>query len=214
MKLYKITLACLVLIINLVIAQPSWADRLKFTQLNQYTEVTQKINELLTAKATPETSNYTPAEIETQLGELKLQKYILESASSWAQCLNQTGKTLGIYTHKPKKSAPEQEGSLYFLGDGDISDRQWNCDGVYLPTGVKIAHIIPGENQPQELTEPLVIKIVPGTQLVVTSDAENGTIELNVPPAKIVKAGDGNLLIPNFSLAEIDTQVPNAPIED
>jgi hypothetical protein len=210
MQLFKILLVSLVLLVNLVIAQPSWADRPNLTLLPEYTEVTQKLNDLLQAKYSPEELSYTPEQIQKQIGELQLQKYILESARGLAQCRNAVGKTIGVYAHKPQKSAPAREGSLFFLGDGQITENEWNCDGVYLPTGAKIA----GLNLEQPLTEPLVFKIVPGTKLVATSNPVNGTIEFNVPPAKLLKAGDGNLLIPNFSLEQIEAQVPNASIED
>jgi len=213
-KYIKIILICLTLTINFMFAKPAWADRPNLTRIPQYTEVTQELNDLLTAQSSPEASSYTPADIEKKIVELQLQKYILESARGWSQCLNNTGKTLGIYAHKPQKSTSEQESNLYFLRDGQITEHKWNCDGVYLPTGAKIAAIAPSEKQPQELTEPLVVKIVSGTQLVVTTNPKTGTIEFNVPPAKIVKTGDANLSIPNFSLAEVDAQVPNAPIED
>ncbi|MCF4969326.1 hypothetical protein [Nostoc sp. CMAA1605] len=213
MRLSKIIVLCLILIANFMIARPSWADRPNLTKLPQYTEVTQALDDLLTAQFSSEASSYTPTEIEKKIVELQLQKYILESARGWSQCLNQTGKVLGIYAHKPKKSNLEQEGDIYFLGDGQITENKWNCDGIYLPIGAKIAAIAPSETQPQELTEPLVVKFVPGTQLVVTTNQKTGTIEFNVPPAKIVKTGEGSLSIPNFSLAEIDAQVPNAPTE-
>ena len=198
MKLFKIALVSLVMLINLVIAQPSWADRPKLTLLPEYTEVNQGLDELFKAKLSPEQSSDAPEVIQQKIGELQLQKYILESASGWAQCQNQTGKTLGVFTHKPQKSVPSQEGNLYFLADGQITENEWNCDGVYLPTGSKVAGL-----QESELTEPVVFKIVPGTQLVAKTNPETSTIEFNVSPAKVVKLGEGNLLIPEYSIAQV-----------
>jgi hypothetical protein len=214
MKFFKIALVLLAFFVNLVIAQPSWADRPKLTLTPEYTQVTKALSDLLEAKKTPETSDYTAEEIEQKLGQLQLQKYIIESARGWAQCLNNTGKTLAVYSHKPKKSDPLQVGSLYFLGNGQITENEWNCDGIYLPSGAKVAGLTPGDTQGQELTTPLALKIVPGTQLVATTNPETGAIEFNVSPAQIFKAGEGNLLIPEYSVAQIETQVPNAPIED
>ncbi|MCM0593025.1 MAG: hypothetical protein HEQ35_29840 [Gloeotrichia echinulata IR180] len=214
MKVFKIALVVLALLVNFVIAEPSWADRPKLTLAPEYTEITQAYNDLLEAKKAPETSGYTAEEIERKLGQLQLQKYIIESARTWAQCRNETGKTLAVYTHKPKKSAPFQVGSLYFLGNGEITENEWNCDAIYLPTGAKVAGLTPGDTQGQELTASLAIKIVPGTQLVATTNPTTGAIEFNVPPAQIIKTGEGNLLIPDYSIAQIEAQVPNAPIED
>lgn len=206
MKLLKTTLVALVLLLNLFIAQPSWAGRPDLTQSPDYTEVTQAIDHLVQVKNTPDQTEYTPEEIQKKLGDLKLQKYILETARDWAQCRNETGKTLGVYAHKAKKSP--QQNTLYFLGDGQVTDNDWNCDGVYLPTGSLVTEL------GQELTEPLAIKIVDGTQLVAKANPETGAIEFNVPPTQVFKAGEGTWSIPNFSQADIDANVPNAPIED
>jgi hypothetical protein len=198
MKIFKIALVALALLVNLVIAKPSWADRPKLTNLPDYAEVTP----------------YTPEEIESKIGNLQLQKYILESARGWSECSNETGKTLAIYAHKPKKSSPSQDGTLYYLGDGKVTDDEWNCDGIYLPTGSKIAGLSFGDTQEQELTEPVALKIVPGTHLVAKTNVETGAIEFNVAPAKVLKAGEGNLLIPQLTLAEVEAQRGNAPIDD
>ncbi|MBU7586060.1 MAG: hypothetical protein KAF91_24860 [Nostoc sp. TH1S01] len=206
MKLFQMALVALVLLINLVIAPPSWAGKPNLTQGADYTEVTQAIDNLLKLKETPADSQYTPEEIERKLGDLKLQKYILETAQDWAQCSNETGKTLGVYAHKPKKLA--QGNTLYFLGNGQITDNDWDCDGVYLPTGTKL----PGDTE--GLTEPLAIKVVDGTQLVAKTNPETGVLEFNVTPANVFKVGDVNWLIPNLTQADIDAKVPDAPIED
>ncbi len=213
MKIFKIALVAVVLVINFAIAKPSWADRPKLTNLPDYAEVTQNLTDLLNAKQSPGQSDLKPEELESAIGKLQLEKYILESARGWSQCSNQTGKTLPVYAHKPKKSAPTQSGKLFYLGDGKVTDDDWNCDGVYLPTGAKVAGLN-GDTQGIELTQPVALKIVPGTQLVATTNAETGVIEFNVAPAKVLKSGEGNLSIPELSLAEVDAIEPNAPIED
>jgi hypothetical protein len=211
MKLFKTLLVVFTVLINFLIVQPSWADAPKLTQTPDYAEVNQALNELVQAKAAPEESGYTLEQIQQKSGELNLQKYILETASQWGQCRNQTGQTLAVYVHKAKKN---QEPGLYSLANNQVTDDDWNCDGVYLPTGVKIASLTFGDTEGQELTEPLALKVVPGTQLIAKTNPETGAVELNVPPAKVFKTGETSWSIPNLSIADISTQLPNAPIED
>jgi hypothetical protein len=214
MKIFKIALVALVMIANFAIAKPSWADRPRLTNLPDYAEVTQSLTDLLNGKQSPEQSGLNAEEIAGEIGKLQLQKYILESARGWSQCSNETGKTLPVYAHKPKKSAPTQEGKLFYLGDGKVTEDEWNCDGVYLPSGAKVAGLTLGDTQGIELTQPVALKIVPGTQLVAKTNVDSGAIEFNVPPAKVFKAGETTLPVPELSLAEVDAQIPNAPIED
>jgi len=208
MKPFRIVLVALVLLLNLVIAQPSWADRPNLTATPDYTEVTQGINNLLQAKESRDPAGLPPEQVEQQLGELKLQKYILETAKDWAQCTNETGKTLAVYAHKAKKGSA-QPGTLFYLGNGQTTDDDWNCDAVYLPTGAKVA----GLPNITDVTEPLAVKIVGGTQLIAKTNPA-GEIQFNINPAKIFKAGEGNLSVPDISQANIDASIPNAPIED
>ncbi len=215
MKIFKIALVILAFVVSLAIAPPSWADQIKLTKSPDYTEITQALDQLLKAQQTPEKSGYTSEEIQEKIGQLRWQKYILETASNWARCRNETGQTLAVYAHEPKKSLfPSSETNLYFLGNGKITDDDWNCDGIYLPSGTKVAGLIPGVSQPQELTEPLALKIVPGTQLVAKTNPDTGAIELNVPPSRVFKAGETNWSIPDLALADITAKKPNAPIED
>ncbi|MBW4576464.1 MAG: hypothetical protein KME08_14410 [Aphanothece sp. CMT-3BRIN-NPC111] len=214
MKLFKIVLVALVLLVDLVVAQPSWADRPPLTNSPDYTEVTQSLDSLLKAKDAPDGSGYTAEEIQQKIGQLQLQKYILETAEDWGQCRNETGKTLAVYAHKPKKSSFAQDSTLYYLGDGKVTDDDWNCDGVYLPSGAKVAGLTPGDTQGQELGEAVALKIVSGTQLVAKTNPETGAVEFNVSPAKVFKTGEVNWSIPALSPADIEAQTPNAPIDD
>lgn len=217
MKLVRILLVALVFIFNLVIVQPSWADRPKLTQSPDYTDVTQALDNLLKTQESPnQSSNYTPEEIQQRIGELRLQKYILETARNWGQCRNQTGQTLAVYAHKPKKSffPGTAESQLFYLADGEVTDDEWSCDGIYLPSGAKVAGLIPGNTQGQELGEPIALKLVSGTQLVAKTNAETNAIEFNVPPLQVFRAGEGNWSIPTLSSADIAAATPNAPIED
>ncbi|MEH1769844.1 hypothetical protein [Nostoc sp.] len=207
MQFLKIILVALVLMLNLVIAQPSWASK-DFTKGADYTEVTQALNQLLTVKDTPEQAGYTPEQFQQRLTQLQSQKNIIETARKRAQCRNETGKTLAVYANKPKKS-PTQ---LYFLGAGTITDDDWDCDGIYLPAG---SQVVLGPNaQPQELTEPIAIQFVDGTQSLARTNPATGAIELNVEPAKVFKAGESTWLLPTYSQADIDTQIPTPQLID
>lgn len=167
MKLIRFFLIVLVVVANLVFGQPSFADRSKFTQSPDYTEVTQAFDSILQAKDSPNQSDYTPKEFQKNIAVLQMEEYILKTAKGWAQCSNETGKTLAVYAHKPKKSSFSDESTLYYLGNGKATDEEWNCDGVYLPGGVKVAGLTSSDPQGEELREPSAIKIVPGTQLYV-----------------------------------------------
>ena len=188
-----------------MLAQPVWADPPKLTATPEYTEVTEAIDHLLQAKASPDQTDLLPEAIEQQLGDLKLQKYILESATEWAQCRNETGKTLAVYAHKAKSAAAP---ALYYLGSGQTTDDDWNCDGIYLPTGTKVAGLLT-----DPLTEPLALKVTSGAQFVAKAYPE-GALAFNLNPAKMFKAGEGNLPILDLAQTAIESTQPNAPIED
>ncbi|MHC5779433.1 hypothetical protein [Nostoc sp.] len=207
MQFLKIVLVALVLMVNLLIAQPSWAGK-DFTKGADYAEVTQALNQLLTVKDTPEQAGYTPEQFQQRLAQLQLQKNVIETARKRAQCRNETGKTLAVYANKPKKS-PTQ---LYFLGAGTITDDDWDCDGIYLPTGSQV--VLGPSAQPQELTEPIAVKFVDGTQSIARSNPATGVIELNVEPAKVFKAGESSWLLPTLSQADIDVHIPNPELID
>ncbi|BCL33790.1 hypothetical protein [Nostoc sp. MS1] len=207
MPFIKIFLVALVFILNLTIAQPSWAGK-DFTKGTDYAEVTQELNQLLTVQNNPEQAGYTPEELQARLSQLQSQKYIMETAKKRAQCTNLTGRTLGVYANKPKKS-PTQ---LYFLAAGQITDDDWDCDGIYLPAGTRV--LLNPTGEVQELTEPIAVNFVDGTQSIARTNPTTGAIELNVQPAKVFKAGEGTWLLPTLSQAQIDTQVPSPELID
>ncbi|WP_235526247.1 hypothetical protein [Nostoc piscinale] len=132
----------------------------------------------------------------------------METAKKRAQCRNETGRTLGVYANKPKKYSTQ----LYFLAAGQITDDDWDCDGIYLPAGSQV--VLSPTAQAQELTEPIAVKFVDGTQSIARTDLATGAIELNVAPAKVFKAGEGNWLLPTLSQADIDAQIPSPQIID
>ncbi|MEP6514746.1 hypothetical protein [Microcoleus vaginatus] len=206
-KFFKLILVALVLFVNLAVAQPSWAGK-DFTKGADYAEVTQELNQLLSAQSDPSTAGYTPEQYQQRLSELQMQKYVIETAKKRAQCRNQTGQTLAVYANKPKKS-PTQ---LYFLAAGEITDDDWDCDGIYLPAGTQA--ILGPATQAVSLAEPVAIKVVDGTQLVATTSAGTGGIQLNVAPAKVFKAGETTWALPSFSQAQINAQVPTPELID
>ncbi|MBD2034324.1 hypothetical protein H6F76_04645 [Leptolyngbya sp. FACHB-321] len=210
MKRFKLALIALVMLINFVVVQPSWADPVKLTETPDYTDVTQAIDKLLKIKQDPNQTAWKPAALEQQLGELNLQKYILESATEWGQCRNETGKTLAVYAHKGKKA--DQPNTLYYLGNGQVTDDDFSCDGVYLPTGAKVDGF--GTTEAPALTAPLAFKVVGGTQLVAKANPDTDTIAFNVKPAKVFKVGEGTWSIPDLTQADVEAAKPNAPIED
>jgi hypothetical protein len=203
MKSLKLVLVAFAFLVNLVIAQPSWADSGKFIKTPEYEEVTQVIADVLNP-ANP--LGLKPEAIPQKLADLRFQKYVLETADDQAQVLNKTGKTLAIYA-KPKKSSADP--TLYYLGAGDSIDDDYSFSGIYLPEGSQVA-LDPTRTQAQKLTEAIAFKFVPGTQLVATSNSD-GAIEFNTPVASIAKAGETSWSLPKLTQAEIEAKTPNAP---
>lgn len=215
MKSFKFLLITLVFLATLVFAQPSWADKPKFLKNPDYIEVNKALENLSALKqAQSQTENSNPEEIQKKIDELEFQKYALETGVNWGQCRNETGRTIAVYGPKPDFDDDDfnyqYDNGLYFLASGQTTKEKWDCNGVYLPQGVTTVVGNP-EGQVQELTEPIAVKIVDGTQLIVTANPDNDAIEFSVPAAKVYKAGEANWFIPNVSQALIDTRVPNAP---
>jgi len=215
MKLLKPLLIALVILVNLVFTQPSFADRPKFTKNPDYIEVTKALESLKTAQNTlAEGENTNPEEIQKKIDELEFQKYALETGTSWGQCANQTDKTLAVYGPQPDEDDVGEDypydTALYFLAPGRTTKEKWDCNGVYLPNDAKLT-AISSNQQSEELAGPGAIKIVDGTQLVAKTNPDTSAVELNIPATQVFKAGDLNWFIPNVSQATIDTRVANAP---
>ena len=206
MKLVKIVLVALVLVLNLVVVQPSWADR-KFTQNPEYIEVTQALE---TALQEQQTQGITPENVQN-IANLQFQKYIMETGKNYGQCRNETGKTLVIYGKKPKKSPSTYDNALYFLPDGETTDDGWDCDGIYLPSDAKVAGLTTPEGGSSSA---LAYKIVNGTRLIAKANPETSELQFNVPPAKLFKSGEANWLIPDSVQSLVDTGIAQAPIDD
>lgn len=199
---------------NLVLAQPSFADRPKFQKNPDYIEVTQTLENLILEKDTPtELESSTLEETQNKIDELKFLKYTLETGINWGQCRNETGKTLAIYGPKPNNIDEDNylyDNGLYLLAAGHVTKNEWDCDGVYLPSDVKTT-AINSEGQDQELGGPVAVKIADGTQLVVQTTPDTPGVKFNTPLTKVFKAGEVNWFIPKVPQAVIDTRVANAP---
>jgi len=214
-KVLQSLLIVLVILVNLVFAQPSFADRPKFTKNPDYIEVTKALESLKTAQNTlAEGENTNPEEIQKKIDELEFKKYALETGTSWGQCANETDKTLAVYGPQPDddevgEDYPYDTG-LYFLAPGRTTKEKWDCNGIYLPNDAKLT-AISSNQQGEELAGPGAIKIVNGTQLVAKTNPDTSAVELNIPATQVFKAGDLNWFIPNVTSATIDTRVANAP---
>lgn len=206
MKFVKIVLVALVLLLNLVVVQPSWADK-KFTQNPDYIEVTQALDSALQAQ---QTQGLTPENVQ-EIANLQFQKYVMETGKNYGQCRNETGKTLVIYGKKSKKSLSNSDNALYFLPDGETTDDGWDCDGIYLPSDAKVAGLKTPEG---ESSTALAYKIVNGTRLVAKANPETSELQFNVPPAKLFKSGEANWLIPDTVQSLVDAGIAQAPIDD
>lgn len=191
--LLKVVLVVLLLVINLVIAPPAWADRPKVSKNPDYVQVTKTLNGLL---ALEETQEITP-EIQQHIDELTLQKAAIESGVTWGQCRNDTGSTIGILGLDASSESGNDE--LYFLAEGETTPEGWDCQGVYIPRGVKVAGI--------EST-PAIFKILDGTRLVARLNSDTGEIEFNVPATKVTQTASEQT-IPNVSQAFIDSRIPS-----
>ena len=216
MKLLKALVVVLVILANLVFAQPSLADKPKFLKNPDYIEVTKNLNALVTAKETQsQTEGYNAQEVQKRIDELEFQKYALETGINWGQCRNESGNTLAVYGPKPEFDDDDYEDSypydngLYFLAAGQTTKKKWDCQGVYLPSAATTAVSANGQNQ--DVSGPVAIKVADGTQLVIKTNPDTAAVELSIPPTQVFKAGELNWFIPNVSQEVIDTRVANAP---
>ncbi|MDF5710098.1 MAG: hypothetical protein PUP90_21125 [Nostoc sp. S4] len=214
MNIWKSLLIVLMIFVNLAFAQPSFADKPKFSKNPDYIEVTKALKQLTQAKqARTELTGVTPEEIQRKIDELAFQKYALETGINWGQCENQTGNTIAVYGKRANEEEDDDakyENGLYFLADGQSTKNNWDCDGLYLPNDAKLAA---QDGQIQEWKEPVAIKIPDGSKLTIKTNSDNAAIKINIPNAQIIKANEMNWFIPNVSQALIDTRVPNAPTE-
>jgi hypothetical protein len=206
-KLWTAILIASLLCVNLLIAQPAWADAGKFVSSPDYQAITTQIDALLQAQTNPATK-VTPSELQQKLVSLQTLKYILETASQRASCLNLTGHTLGVYLKSKKATADAP--SLYYLADGKATDDDFTCTGVYLPASTNVAFSL-GEPA-NSLREPSYLRIVEGTQWILKANPETGAVEVNLPPLDVLTASSG-VELPSLTQVDIDAQITNAPAD-
>lgn len=195
--LFKLAIVILMLVVNLGIAQLSLADPPKVTKNPEYIELRQSLNRLLAQKEAQGGS----AELQQKIDELQIQKAAMESGITWGQCRNETDKTIAVYGPSSEKSKSASNSELYFLASGESTPEGWDCNGLYLPSGIQVAGI--------DVTQPLAYKVLNGTQLVAKTNPDTGELSLNVPPTKVLKAGSGDGAIPNLSQAFIESRIPS-----
>jgi hypothetical protein len=215
MKAFKYVLIGLIVVANLLFAQPSFADPPKFTKNPEYKALIKEINQLRALKDSQlqPVEGYTPEQIENKLNELEFLKYGYESGVNWGQCQNTTGKTLGVYGPPPKNVDDDDfpyDAGLYFLADGQTTQNQWDCKGIYIPTDVT-AFAPTSDGQNQELASGTVVSVPKGTQVVISSNPDTGAIKLNIPVAQNSESDQGNWFIPKVSQAFLDTRARTAP---
>ncbi len=207
MKLWKTIFLGLLLCLNFAIATPALADKPNFQDNPNYLEITDNLSKLLDAKANkslPEGLN--SSQVNQKITQLQFEKYIMENGESNTECRNETGKSIAVYGSKTKKTDTNYDNALYLLPDGQTTDEDWNCEGVYLPNDAKVAGL--------DLDSAVAAKVLKGTKLIVTANPDTGVYELNLPPAKVFKAGEANWDIPDLTQASLDVQYPKAPIDD
>jgi hypothetical protein len=192
MKRLKIALAVLIMLLSLVIAEPSLADP-NYKENPDYIQVTKTLKNLQ-----KEIQSDVPENIQRQISELKFQKAAIKSGMNWGQCRNKTGRNLAIYGNDSEESSNTE---IYFLADGQTTPEEWDCQGVYLPSDVQVSGL--------DKTGAVAIKIIDGTRLVVKKNPETSEFELNLPSFKVVNSDKSDWLIPNVSQAFIDSRIPN-----
>ena len=209
MKLIKIALVALLLCFNLAIAAPASADahRPPLNQNPDYLEVTQALDDLLNNNAS---QNASGEAIARRVGELNLQKYILETTKNGGICRNETGKTLLVYGHKLKQPNLAAKPDLYLLPNGEETDDDWDCDGIYVPSEQQGGGLSTPEGTIQE---PVAVKIVDGTQLVAKTNPETDEVEFNVPAARLLTSADNQWFIPNNLQEALNSGLKNAPVD-
>lgn len=212
MKFLKIITLILIVCFTFMFASPSWADRPNFKKNADYLEITQKLTQL---SATPEP---TP-EVAQQIADLQFIKYTIETGAIGGQCTNNTGKTLAVYGSDPDNEEDEAPTSyssdLYFLADKQSTDAEWDCDGFYIPNDVSISVVGQTTQGPNAVIQgPAAVKIIDGSQLVVTTNPETTGLEFDAPFSKVVKTKEVNWFIPNISQSIVDKRVANAPVNE
>lgn len=207
MKFLRTILVCLVLLANLMLATPAWADAPKLDQNPDYQQITQALTDLLQARD----QNQLPEgmgsmeQLQQAITGLQYQKYVIEAGEGVTECYNNTGRAIAVYGPTSKKLASEFDNTLYLLPSGEETDGGWNCEGVFLPSDVKVAGLDVGAAG--------AAKFLSGARLTINENPDTGAIEFNLPPTQVFKPGEVNWEIPNVTEAELDPQLPKAPLD-
>jgi hypothetical protein len=207
MKLFQVALVLLVLFVNLLIVQPSWADRPNLDENKDYQELSAQLDSFLQAKidnTLPEDIS-SADELNQKITQLQYQKYIVENSEGVSVCRNESGNALAVYGAKSKKSTSSFDDELYILPDGEETDDDWNCDGVFVPKDVKVTGL--------DLGGASAIKILNGTQITISSNPDTGALILNLPPAKVWQAEEINWDIPDIAQADLNRTLQQAPTD-
>lgn len=205
MKFVKLVLIAIAFLINVAVARPALANRLPLDQNPDYITINETLSTLTQAQDTQ-----TPLEglslqdVQARIDGLRYQKYIMETGTDTI-CRNDTTQTIAVYGAKPKNSTATFDQVIYLLPAGEETDDDFTCTGVYLPKDATVTGLT--------LESAAAVKILDGTQLVLTEDPNTGAIAFNLPPASILKAGDANWEIPDLAQADLTTQFPAAPID-
>jgi hypothetical protein len=152
----------------LCLVKPALADLPNFRKSSDYLEISEKLTQLL---AQP---NPTP-EVSEEIATLKFLQYTIESGTTFGQCVNSTGKVLGIYGHDSENAATNNISQLYFLSPGQSTDNSLDCDGFYLAKDSS-ATFLDSQGKPQNVKGAKAIAILDGTRLVVTEDETSGKL--------------------------------------
>lgn len=206
MKLMRAILVSLVLVV-MVLVTPAFADAPKLDQNADYQQITKNLADLLQARNTdqlPEGISSTK-ELERSITGLQYQKYVVESGKGVTECYNNTGRPIAVYGPTTKKRTSQFDNTLYLLPSGEETDDDWNCEGVFLPSNLKVAGLNVGTAS--------AAKFLSGTRLTISENQETGAIEFNLPPTQVFKAGEVNWEIPDVAEAELSPQLPEAPLD-
>ncbi|HEY9645730.1 MAG TPA: hypothetical protein V6C88_05140, partial [Chroococcidiopsis sp.] len=109
------------------------------------------------------------------------------------------------YGDLPPQSTATFAQVLYLLPAGEATDDDWSCKGVYLPNDANVDGLT--------VNHAAALKILDGTQLVVTENPDTGAIAFNLPPAAVFSADEINWEIPDLTQAELNQQFPAAPLD-
>lgn len=207
MKIMRAILMSLVLFVSLAIATPAFADAPKLDQNADYQQITKTLTDLLQAQEAdqlPEDIN-SAEELQRSIAGLQYQKYVVESGKGVTECYNNTGRSIAVYGPTSKKLTSQFDNTLYLLPSGEETDDDWNCEGVFLPSDLKVAGLNVGAAS--------AAKFLSGTRLTISENPDTGAIQFNLPPTQVFQAGEVNWEIPDVAATGLSPQLPKAPLD-